>query len=156
MQERHTHMLVGGNCKARIGASDEQEATNDEREHNAIDSNTLKDTQLARKTAHDSGSDNGPSNASWNWQTQSSKNKSTAKQHTTQQNTVSTSTTCSSRALVKHCKDAETTGDIDMNSDHKAAISKDRATNRPQDSTHKTDNKKRKRRRDKKRRKQIN
>ena len=46
------------------------------------------------------------------WQTRSSKTKTTTEQKITQQHAESNS----------HCKDAETTGQIDINSDHKAGM----------------------------------
>ena len=54
------------------------------------------------------------------------KKKTRTKQQTTQQSTATNSTTYSLGASFKHCKDADATGQIDMNSDHKAAISQNR------------------------------
>ena len=57
--------------------------------------NTSEDTHVSRETAEDSGSGIRQSNTTWYWQTRSFNNKTTTKQHVTQQNTASNSTTYS-------------------------------------------------------------
>ena len=105
--ERQTHAHT---CK--VGASDEQDATNEEREHSAIDSPIQLRTRIRQKQwlRH----------TSWYWQTRFSGNKITTKQHyhsTTHSQQLDY--VLMNRALSTHGKDAQTMGQIHMNSNHK-------------------------------------
>ena len=87
--------------------------------------NTLKDTHLVRNTAEDSGSNTGHSNTNWCWQTTFFKEQEICKAtyHLTRRSTQ-LDYVLMNTALFKHCKDAETTGHIDMNSDHRAGMAR--------------------------------
>ena len=117
---------MGGNAQVGERATNKTART---KNANTVQStpnpNTSEDTHLARKTAQDSGSDIRQSNTSRYWQTGSSKNKTTAKQHTTQQKHCKQHDyVLMNRALFEHCKEAETPGHFDMNSKHEAAIAR--------------------------------
>ena len=111
-----TRLLDGGDVDARVGANDEQ---------GGVDFYFIVDTTVVRETAEDSGSDTGHSQTIWYRRTRSSKQQEccNAIYHSTKQRKQLDYVLMNS-AMFKHCRHADTAGEIDMNSDHKAAIAR--------------------------------
>ena len=122
----HTHMLIGGDFNAQVGANDEPDATSDEREHSAIDSKYVRKKRiLVPKTA------GGQWLRHWAVQHQLVLANTHFKTQEYNQATYHSTKHCMpldyvlmNRALFKHCKDAETKGHINMNSDRIVVIAR--------------------------------
>ena len=97
------HMLIGVDVHSQVGACDEPDATKEEREYSATDS-----TYIGR---HAFGTQN--SRGPWvrHWAVQ-------------QQAVLAITFFQKISVLFQTCKDAETTGQVDTNSDHKAVIAR--------------------------------
>ena len=99
----HTHMLIGVDVNSQVGACDEPDATKEEREYSATDSTYIE------RHAFGTQNSRGPWLRHW------------AVQH---QAVLAITFFQKISALFQTCKDAETTGQVDTNSDHKAVIAR--------------------------------
>ena len=125
-EDKHTHMPIGGDFNAQVGANDEPDATNDEREQNAIDSKYFG--RHPRVTRNSRGQWLGHSAVQHHlvlantFFQQQDYNEATC--HSTKHCKQLDDVLMNRALFFKHCKDAESTGQIDMNSDHKAVIAR--------------------------------
>ena len=112
-RQTHTHVQIGRDFNAQVGVNNGPSTPN-----------TTQEALWTCNTAEDSGSGTGQSNTSWHRQ------KHVLQKQEYNKATCHSTTHCKrpddiliNRALFKHCN-AETTGQIDMNADHKSVIAR--------------------------------
>ena len=116
----NTHMLIGGDLYAQVGANDEQDATNDEHKH-SVDSEYVGSHAFGTQNSRGQRPQEALGSPVFcgHWQTRSSKKEETEATHHSTKRCKQIDSVLLNRALSKHCKEAEATEQIDMNSDYK-------------------------------------